>query len=220
MNFLRKLFGPPKPSLDSLAFDSQGWVLREQASHQRTWDHPAAPAVLSVNFFDIPPDLPPGLSPTALRQLYRSSIRQQEGGLVELTRGQIGAQPMVRTLFKVPLQPSGMLYIGSLILPFRDYSYVVKVQAREDGYTGLRESLVADMLMQAGQLQLTDEGYTDWFADPYDPHYTLGTLMNRAEQPEYDGLLPNHPLTLVRSTLRWLESSLRLQPELLKVAPF
>ncbi|MCC3158063.1 hypothetical protein LJ737_12505 [Hymenobacter sp. 15J16-1T3B] len=220
MNFLRKLFGPKRPHLGSLHFDTLGWPLRDQSTRHRTWEHPTDPALLSVDFFELPPDLPHGLDPSTLRSLFRKSLSQQEGGLLEVSRGLVGTQPLVRTLFKLRQQPSGMGYVGSLILPFQDCSYVVKVQAWESGMTGLRESFVAEQLMQTGQLQLTEEGYSGWFADPYDPYYTLGTLMNRAEQPEYDDQFPGHPLTLVRQSLRVLEASLQLQPELLTAAPF
>jgi hypothetical protein len=220
MNFLSKLFGSKKPTLDSLYFDTLGWPQRNQSPQHRDWLHPTDPALLSVDFFALPPDLPAGLDLRELRRLYRSSLRQQNGGLIEVSRGQVGPQPLVRTLFKLPQQPTGMGYVGALTLPFRDYSYVVKVQAWEAGMSGLRESLVVEKLMQAGQLQITDEGYADWFADPYDPYYTLGTPMNRAEHPEYDDLVPEHPLTLVRHSLRVLETSLRLEPELLNLPPF
>lgn len=176
--------------------------------------------MLSVHFFALPPDLPPGLDLTNLRQQYRSSLIQKAGGLIQVSRGQVEALPLIRTLFKLQQSPSGMGYIGALTLPFREYSYVVKVQAEEDGVTGQRESVVAEKLFQMGTLHPTDEGFAGWAADPYQPTFTAGALMNQSEQPEYDTLFPEHPLTLVRQTLDRLETSLRLKPELLNTSRF
>ncbi|RSK38414.1 hypothetical protein [Hymenobacter perfusus] len=220
MRFLHNLFGSKKPALDSLIFDSTGWLLRDHSTNHRAWEHPSAPAVLSVHFFALPPDLPRGLDLTNLRQQYRNSLIQNAGGLIEVSRGQVEALPLIRTLFKLPQSPSGMGYIGALTLPFREYSYVVKVQAQEDGMTGQRESVVAEKLFQTGTLHLTNEGFASWAADPYQPNFTAGALMNQSEQAAYDALFPEHPLTLVRQTLDWLETSLRLKTVLLNTPRF
>jgi hypothetical protein len=219
MHFFRRLFGAKKPTIESLQFTADGWQLPKQHPQQWTWAHPSLPARLSLHFFDLPPDLPATLPDlTALRQHYRQSLSQQGGGLLEVSYDAQPATPVVRTIFKVPAQPQGLLYAGSLIVPFRDCSYVIKVQAREAGATGLRETVVAEQLLQRGQLQLTDAGLENWAADPYDPTFTAGNLMNQSEQPEYDAPFPDHPLSLVRRTLRTAAASLQLQPEL-RAAP-
>lgn len=220
MSLLSQLFAPRRPRLDSLYFDTLGWPLRDQERHHRAWQHPSLPALLSVDFFPIPPDLPQGLYLSPLRQYFRRRLLAQHGGLLEVDRAQLAETPLVRTLFKFPQEPDGIGYIGALTLPFRDCSFVVKLQAYEHGFTGSREAVVAEKLLRTGQLHITDEGYRDWFADPYDPYYTAGTPMNRAEHPEYDHLFPDHPLSLVRQHLPIVQRSLRLQPELERAAPF
>ena len=86
-----------------------------------------------------------------------------------------------RTIFKFPMSPSGIAYIGSVTLPFRDYSYVIKIQAAEVGVTGMRETIVADKLIREKKITIDDNGYEGWVRDPYDPLITEGILMSLSD---------------------------------------
>ncbi|TGE07685.1 hypothetical protein [Hymenobacter fodinae] len=220
MLFIQKLFGRKKPTIHSLVFETFGWSERQASAELREWQHPSIPALLSLHFFDIPPDLPPAADEVKLRQKYRQSLIQQEGGILEVTRSAIEGAPLIRTLFKLPTNSNGVLYAGSLTIPFKSCSYVIKVQARESGVTGMREAVVANMLLGTDQLKIGDDGFIGWAADPYEPTFTAGKLMNLAERPEYDIQFPNHPLTLVRQTLRAIETQIHLPPERIEALPF
>ena len=65
----------------------------------------------------------------------------------------------VRTIFKTAINPDGRGrgYLGSITLPYRDFSYVIKVQSSEQGMTGMREAIVAERLMASGSMQLDQE---------------------------------------------------------------
>ena len=97
----------------------------------------------------------------------------------------------------------GRTYLGSLTLPFRDFSYVVKVQYREWGMTGAREAAV---LSQRAELEDWFEG---WIVDPSDPT-PRHLARNLSEGPQYDSLFPNHPLSRVRNSLDALQASMRI----------
>jgi hypothetical protein len=223
MDFFKKLFNRKQPALASLAFDAPGWQVQETNPKKQVWEHPGRAAMLTLHFFDVPPDLP--LRPddqTALRGHYRSLISAQNGGLVEVSTGLVANTRVrvVKTIFKVPRQPRGMGYIGSLTLPFKHFSYVVKIQAEEAGLTGMREAVIADKMIREGKITPGENIILGWSADPYDRGWKKGSLMNLAEREEYDHLFPDHPLTIVRDGLKAVEKSMKLGRELLLAERF
>ena len=223
MDFFKKLFNRKQPAIHSLAFDAPGWQVQETNPKKQVWEHPGHPAILSLHFFDEPPDIPVRLEDQpALREHYRSVIGSQHGGLVEVAVGVLANTrvPVVKTIFKIPRQPRGMGYIGSLTLPFKHFSYVFKIQAEEAGMTGVREAVIADKLIREGKISPGENTILGWSADPYDRGWKKGTLMNLAEREEYDPLFPEHPLTIVREGLKAVAASLKPGRELLRAERF
>lgn len=224
MDFFKRLFNNRKPlTLSSLAFDAPGWQVQDTNPKKQVWEHPGHSAVLSLHFFDVPPDIPVRLEDqTGLRSHYRNLINAHHGGLVELA---VGVLPntrinVVKTIFKVPREPRGMGYIGSLTVPFKHCSYVVKIQAEEAGLTGMREAVIADKLIREGKITPGEHDIPGWAADPYDRTWKQGALMNLAEREEYDPLFPGHPLTIVRDGLKAVAGSMKSSKELLRAEPF
>lgn len=101
--------------------------------------------VLSVHFFELPPDLPAGLDdgPT-LRHTLTHYTAQAGGGLIEASVKTLGGLPALRQILKLPLpgRPNGQAFIGSFTVPRAGCSAVVKIQAAEHGMTGMREAVV------------------------------------------------------------------------------
>ena len=58
----------------------------------------------------------------------------------------------LRQIIKVPQQPHGTTYVGSLLLAFRDFSFVIKVQCQEHGTTGLRDTIILDEALGDGRV--------------------------------------------------------------------
>jgi hypothetical protein len=223
MDFFKRLFNRKQLTLASLAFDAPGWQVQETNPKKQVWEHPGHAAVLSLHFFDIPPDIPVRLADqTALRGYYRSLIQAQHGGLVEVSVGVLADTriSVVKTIFKLPRQPRGMGYIGSLTVPFKHCSYVVKIQAEEGGMTGMREAVIADKLIREGKIAPGENNIPGWSADPYDQTWKNGALMNLAEREEYDHLFPGHPLTIVRDGLKAAAGNLKVSKELLRAERF
>ena len=121
----------------------------------------------------------------------------------------------IKTIFKLPQQPKGVVYLGSLTIPFRDRSYVVKIQALEMGMTGVRESVILDRLLREGKANLNN-----WSFDPYNSTYTKGSLMNKSEEFKYDAEFEDHPLTQVRKYISQIEKNIMFKPEMEKLKKF
>lgn len=217
---LRKLFGldrsEPKTGIYAVSFTDLGWKKRAQSADEISWVHPAFPAVLSINYFELPPDVPYDSSLEDLRNFYRPMATRSGGGLIKVDVTNIQHLRCIETIFKLPREEGGVLYIGALTIPFVDRSYVIKVQAIEQGATGIREAMIWPQLNAAGVVSIDETGHmTGWSADPYDNTVTEGFLMNLAEGVQYDAQFPNHPLSLVRAKLEEIISSVKLSPELL-----
>jgi hypothetical protein len=210
-------FKRQKVTIDSVTIPNFGWTKTDDTKSKVQWINPEQTVAISVNFFNLPPDIPTIKRIDTLRDFYRNSIASINGGLIEVELRKIANIPFARTIFKIPQEPSGMTYLASLTIPFETCSFVLKVQGFEDGITGMRDTMVANRLLGKGDLTIGKNGYENWFSDPYDNNFTDGTLMNKSEQTVYDKDFPNHPLTLVRTIIDEFESGLLFKPEIEKL---
>jgi hypothetical protein len=103
-------------------------------------------------------------------------------------------------------------YTGMLIIPRRGHHFVVSVASVERGMTGVRDAIVTAQLLQQGKLDPTktdaNRRVEEWFSDPYDAAFNATALNSVADSEQYDSLVPSHPLSRVRATLRTIENSL------------
>ena len=109
---------------------------------------------------------------------------------------------------------------SQLTIPFKQYSYVIKIQAPEIGVTGIRESIIADRLIKEGLIKIGDSGYIGWNGDPHLKEFTNGIPMNLSEKPEYDKDFPEHPLSCSRRLIGQIETELELKEILKKIKKF
>ena len=110
--------------------------------------------------------------------------------------------------------PSGMVYIGGITLPFRDFSYVLRTQCNEHGMTGVRDSAVFMAMMQSGEVEMDEAGHVKgWSQDPYDASASAQLMRNRSEDEKYDEQFPDHPLSRLRRILGQIRKSLRISSD-------
>lgn len=209
-----------KATVKSIEIPDLGWRKVNESDSIIQWINPQETKAISINFFELAPDLPTITDLDALRLCYRQSIAAINGGLIAVDILKLKDIPAARTIFKTPQNPSGMTYIAALTIPFESCSYVVKVQCAELGTTGLRDAVIAQKLLVNGTLTMGENGYENWFSDPYDGTFKSGTLMNRSEQSIYDKDFPDHPLTQARMIIEKLGNELIFKPEVEQLNPF
>lgn len=207
-------FFKKKISVDSISIPELGWP-REKEGNAVLWMNPEGSIAVSINFFDQAPDIPTIKDINNLQAFYRDLIISVNGGVIEVELLKRQQFDLVRTIFKIPQPGRGMLYVGSLTIPFNTCSFVLKIQAIEAGPTGMREALIVDRLFKDGTFE-----ENTWAADPYDNEITLGTLMNKSEDQRYDVDFPDHPLTQVRNLLSQLEQEFTWETQLEKLPRF
>ena len=201
-------------TVDSISVPELGWA-KEKEGNAVLWVNPEGSIAVSINFFDRAPDIPTIKDINKLRAFYRDLIISVNGGIIEVDLLKRQQFDIVRTIFKIPQPVRGMLYVGSLTIPFRTCSFVLKVQAVEGGGTGMREALIVDRFLKDGTF---DE--PTWAADPYENGIKEGNLMNKAEDQKYDVDFPDHPLTQVRNLLSQLEREFTWESQLEKLPRF
>src|SRR5262249_1454768 len=104
-------------------------------------------------------------------------------------------------------QPSGRTYVGSLTVPFRDFSFVLKCQCAEGGPTGFKEALLLDRSLAAGEPMKIEDG--QFHIPGWDP-----------DAERYDAEFPDHPVARARRVLAHVAGSLVVADEIRKLPGF
>ena len=173
---------------------------------------------LSINFFDLPPDITAkNDTEFELQNSYREVARESGAAIIEVKKVKLGDFDSIKTIFKFPMQPHGMAYIGSYTIPFKNFSYVVKVQCIEQGTTGIRDNTIFELMIKNGKVKLNPEKNTveGWMKDPYDESVHLPLMMNLSESDEFDSQFPEHPLSRMRKFLKHIEETIKIDGSLL-----
>lgn len=210
-----------KSSINSIVIPDLGWEEVAKTKNIIQWINPEKTISISLNYFDKAPDLPSLKDIKVIRSFYRGQIIEQNGGLIQVDFSESEKQySVIKTIFKIPQQPSGIVYLASLTLPFKDCSYVIKIQAPEIEMIGSRDSIIADKLMQEGKINNNEYSYENLTSDPYLKSFKKGTLMTKSEESIYDSDFENHPLTLARKLMTEIEQRIELKSEIKKLRRF
>lgn len=132
---------------------------------------------------DQAPDLPQADSREGFERAYRALFTDPRLKLMELDLVAVDGVTAVHSIIATPQPSGGILFIGSLTIPFENCAYIFKVQCEERGLKGVRERAVLDRQIEAGLASEGEGGITGEF-EPYDA--------------KYDADFPIHPLTRVR----------------------
>ena len=187
------------PTIEAFHLDSANWAYhgeRQEGGPVRIWETPDLDSV-SLHFFPVPPNLP---RTSSVEDLFAFFARQPPDRqlMVEARLCKLASRAALRFIFKVPQNPSGMMYQGSLLLPYRDFSYVVKLQCFEHGMTGIREAVLYEKRLAKGEGPDSSDS-TSLFA-----HWN-------PDGAEFDDFFPAHPLSRLRRLLGHVERSATLE---------
>lgn len=116
----------------SLEFDTAGLMLRKDEAHRRLWLN-GFNDVLELRAFDKPPDIPVSLrDATGLRAFYDAAARSQSAEVLSLeTLALKNNVSVIRLHMRAVAKPKGFTYVGSIALPFKRGSFVLRHQATE-----------------------------------------------------------------------------------------
>lgn len=186
----------PNASLDSVSFEVSRYTFGGEDGDQRVWFTPDGDG-LGVFFFPKPPNIPHVRTTSELEQFYRSSVCNEEVKMVEFRLMQVLDVTSVWIVVKTPQEPSGMSYLGSVTIPFAEFSFVIKMQCEEHGITGVREASLMLKAQQDKTVAVDDDGRIsgDWQPDDV----------------RYDEMFPTHPISRLRRELTSIIATVRIE---------
>ena len=115
----------------SLQFDTSGLIPRKDETDRRLWLN-GFNDVVELRAFSKPPDIPVSLRDAAgLRAYYDAAARTQDATILTLETVTLQSLTVIRLLMRAPAKPRGFIYIGSLAVPFKRGSFVLRQQATE-----------------------------------------------------------------------------------------
>ena len=128
-------------------------------------------------------------------------------GLISVDSGKTSAGlNFIYSIVKTLKEPSGVQYCLTMHLCYGQYAVQVQGFFDELGVTGMRDAIVFSQAQSEGKVKTVENGIKGWIADPYDPDYNHGCLMNLSEKQEYDRRFPQHPLSEARQFIADLAS--------------
>ena len=210
----------PKPDINWVTFPDFGWRQVKNEAGLLQWVSPDNASILSSTFSDVRPDISGVEDIQALFERKRRDLSVYSGGIIRLEVIAINNIPAIEEIVKFPRKPFGVYYIGSLVIPFRDCCFTIRIQSVESGMTGLRDSKILNVSMASGQVVATENGLRGWMKDPYDDTVKDGLLMNLSESEEYDLQFPSHPLSKVRDKLKTIKEDLQFDKGIFDLPAF
>ena len=211
-----------EPKLEQVKFDTVGLKFHSETNRVlKVWTNPDAD-VVTLNLFLTAPDI--RVSPSnleGLREMYREQVTAAKGGLIQVGTLEVSGISSIKTIFKLPQKMAGVAYVAAITIPFKDFSFVLKITCFERGFGGTRETRILEQrrraLLEKGETRDVMEG---WNADPYDPSFKAELLMTFAENAVFDADFPDHPISRARIWIGKFEQSLKLEKSLLAFEPF
>ena len=202
------------PSLDSITFDTTGLIPQGDKNGVRVWQTPDGDGI-GLYYFPIPPDISADINSLESVSAFYGKMIAEAKNIIGISIGTMDLDDcrFVKMIIKVPQQPFGMSYIGSLTLPFRDFSFVVKMQCEERGPTGIRESIIMDELLGRGEVKIDKSGRMEGWQKPLDTIASPPWKIDKAEAVEYDLRFPKHPLSILRRTFNQIEKSIKVSED-------
>jgi hypothetical protein len=187
------------PSLHSLTFDTSALSFDHEDADRKVWFTGNGDGI-SLYFIDERPTLPLDMkSDQEVHAFYLSMLKETPAKLLELNITSVGGCPAVRLIIKSPQKPSGFMYLGSITIPFRDFSYVVNCQCPERGMTGVREAILFDEMRRTDGISIDSSGKITGNWNP--------------DVAEHDAGFPQHPLSRLRKVLGVIEATGVIEPE-------
>jgi hypothetical protein len=216
------------PGFGSVSFDTTGLSYQGERDNVRAWRSESGDGI-GLYHFAVPPSIPTSLADAqAVRSFYRRLALSSNIGFVEADVFELQGGRALRVICKAVQYPdgTGRTYLGSITLPFRDFSFVIKAHCPELGTTGVRESVVLDRLLRSGGVRLQTEAAQGallgpgWITNREDDSLPPGLARNVSEDEAYDAEFPDDPLSRARAFLRRVQATLILGDDLRNAPEF
>jgi len=176
-----------KPSLTDVRFDSTGFRYdgESQKGKKRLW-HVHETDELGLYLIELPPDLP--RTNTVFKNYkhyFQGFLEGSNGTMIDCAIVTINGCQSIVSSYSVPLGALRKTFVGSIHVPFEEFSFVFKCQCEGAENGGLKEAILANR-------GIKPEDYLD---------------------VQFDQEFPDHPIARVRRILNRLTSSIIITQE-------
>lgn len=194
------------------------WRKIDQQQYEAAWlGSPGDVHYVRVRNKDLPPaDL---TDIDGQREFFRTVTRKENGGILSVETQEVQGHPCVVVLSKeVVPNIRGYRYVARAFFPAfptADCWTEVRMDAIQMGATGMREAIATTSLGANMEMEEIPEDAAPtpgpslpstpgskrikgFFFDPYDPAFNSSAINSIADDPKYDELSPQHPLTRLR----------------------
>lgn len=161
-----------------------------------------------------------------IRKYYRKVAAQHNGGIVEVEDIKLDSCQAIRAITKKPQNSvgGGMTYNGYILFPFQNLNYILEIQCREEGITGVRDTAIfaKKMINKKGDIEIADDqdAFEGWTQDPYDPAIKTKIMRNLSDDEIYDKDFPEHPLSRLRSIMKQFQETVKIDKKIKKQSVF
>jgi hypothetical protein len=191
---------------DSVTFDVSRYEYQGVREGIKVWHTPEGDG-LGLYFFTRRPDIPSGLTSTSQLHEHYSAKIDSNSRVIDCKVQRFDDTPCVWTIVgNNDATTKSSVYVGSLTIPFQNFSYVIKMQSPERGITGIREAMLIANSLKTGtgavhNGQFVPEGWS-------------------FDDEQFDRLLPQHPLSRLRRELRLIAQSVKIDVKVKREEPF
>lgn len=204
------------PAIEDIQFDTSGWEpLATSEDSFRTWGNHWGD-VMSISFSGAPPSMPSLFRLHALREFHDRHIEGNGGTILSLDLLQVKGVAVGKLLYKSQQSAGGWGYVGTLMIPFRDFHYSICLQTVEQAGDEVRADHVWGWLHESHPAEDCTRLWFGLDSAPTDPQPVLPCL---ADEERWDGTFPDHPLSRLRSELSRLIPTLVVSREVKNSAP-
>jgi hypothetical protein len=197
--------GSSETFLDTVRLPLQGWHELERKKTSITWGN-AKDQFRMLELIAGHSGFPPinAASIDDYRRVMRQNSLEKGHGILEVQASNIGGFSALKTITKYPLEHQrGFGYNGWLCIPMPDQTLNMYSKALEQNVLDQRAPVIGAMITNQ-QINANPDSST-WICDPYDSEFDEVALHHLTDEARFDEFLPNHPLTLVRKDLEFLE---------------
>ncbi len=217
-----KFFRSYTPQLSDVRFHESGWELHENTVDNHAWYTEKRDAA-RLQLFRHPPEWPFDLRDTnAARTFFEHQANSFQGALIDLEVTSVRGIEALVGMFKYRSPQAGhlgMYYVGVIWLPFQDFLLQINFESLERGTTGLREAAVA-VLVEPKPI-VTSEPEVVTSAEEFFEKLRASAIRRLpSDNPQYDAMFPDHPLTKVRDLQRRFTRNVVLNQRLVKQKPY
>lgn len=201
------------PTLECISFNTSGWTPEEASEDQIAWTNESGDR-LEYRLNHAPPVLPVLYPLEGFQRYVSENWQDPQTAVISADVLSIRGTFVVRSILKHQVSDDQQVYHGRICLPFRDFSYEIRITTTPLSLPSERETEVRSEMDQH------EGGMQTWQQDPYCQDRKQDYLCSESDNEEYDSRFSDDPLALLRQEMVKIIASIQSVREVRNSVPF